>query len=358
MSEDLRFENLALQEALQQTYSRNQALREKLHEDADSIQDARSEQRRLKGMLMGMSTIAAIATALTLHYNERTQKADIKIQELQDANEQKTDALSTLARRAQRYQKEALPMSKNSHVVSAEEKQLLIGSFEERVAILRSRLGNDYIDAILEQTNKPPSAETPLVIESDSEVSTSELREYIKGFPTEWIKLNIKKIRIHKEEFGSVNTYTRTGRAAGEFAIASDSINIYSSAIKGKYRITFDQTVAHEIAHGNDWVNNEKLNVQERITLLAKIAARVWSRDRFVSSYVESINHKDPKTANVRQCEEYFAEVASAYFNCPDVLNYKDFQIIHELVTKRDPNFNIEEAKRARVYSFSTNRFL
>lgn len=369
MSEDLRFENLALQKALLHKHSESLALRERNREFNKTLRDVCRDRDRIFGVAAALTAIASIAAGMSLRYRSEMQEAvhrsaendrlaTQKIRELETANETKLDKLTTLASRLAQVQKRGSAMTPHNNPKSPTQDILINGAHEEKIMMLQSYVGNAYIEMVLNQATHAPSAEDVTVTCAHSEVSPSEVRAYLNGFPSDWLTANVKKITIKKEEYGGASTYTRHGHMIGQFDTAHDSIDIYSATIQGQNMVQFDKTVAHEIAHGNDWLRNEKLTAHERITLLAKIAARVMASDRFISAYVESIATDSIETTHIHTCEEYFAEICAAYFNRPEELNYKDFLIVHELVTKKNPNFNIEEAKRARVYSFSTYRVL
>ncbi len=104
------------------------------------------------------------------------------------------------------------------------------------------------------------------------------------------------------------------------------------------------ETLAHEIGHANDWDSDNSLSAEDRFDLLLAVSNRVRSKDRFMSSYVESINNDDNKIELYNKCVEYWAEIYSAYILRPSMLNYEDFKIVDALVKKADPDF------KARIF--------
>jgi hypothetical protein len=104
----------------------------------------------------------------------------------------------------------------------------------------------------------------------------------------------------------------------------------------------------HEIAHANDWNRSKTMSLEERAELLHRVLERVQSADRYKSSYVESINNEDKQLELKEKVNEYWAEVASAYLRCDPNLNYKDIAIVHDLITKSDPNFDRQAMKNLR----------
>lgn len=242
---------------------------------------------------------------------------------------------------------------------------LLRGSAEERADELGHMMGEDYVDSIFKKNSSTRSTSTleaqhidePVEITGTRDrIEPAEAHEYLRGFPASWIKGKIKSIKFEAAEHGEFPSYMKaSGKVAATYRPGAKLVTVYSRITQRERLHSFDATMGHEIAHANDWEHNPELSPDERIELLAKVAARLISENRFHSGYVESIETSDTQTTFVRKCKEYFAEIAGAYFNSPTTLHYKDFVIIHDLLRRTDPHFDIEYGKRTRVVAFNTD---
>jgi hypothetical protein len=239
------------------------------------------------------------------------------------------------------------------------------GNTVERAAILRQRLGNAYVDLLMrpeshstfyESQHHHDSISGPTEITSThDEISVDEIGHYLKGYPNSWLQGKVAKIKFSQEKFGPPSGYVKNGRTIGLFHTREEKIEIFGSVVDRKNMSRFDRVVAHEIAHGNDWRTDDKLTIDQRIELLAKVASRVLSEDRFRSGYVEAIEVAgDPQTQFALKCTEYWAEISREYFNNPRSLSYKDFVIVHDHVRRTDPDFDIDDGRRTRVMAFNT----
>ena len=333
MKEDLEFENLALRDALENANA-------KIALDAQRLQNAREKIQSRTNLAVQLTSvlgsIAALATGIAFSIHNEASEIKPVLHKF---------------------------ISSEDPPPSGEDEILLRGGEDEKIEILTEAFGEPYIKVVLNKAQNHESVEKHVDLSNDLTVTGShnfmnaeEAAAYIKGFPSSWTHNKVARITIKQENFGPVSSYSTSGRVIGRFSSNDNSITLYGSIIKEKNLRQFDLTVAHEIAHGNDWLRDSELTPTERINLLAKVYVRVNSEDRFRSGYVESIGTNDKKTTLSHKCEEYFAEIAAAYFNDPSTLNYKDFTIIHNLISKKSPDFDIDKSKWQRVSSFSTHR--
>lgn len=121
----------------------------------------------------------------------------------------------------------------------------------------------------------------------------------------------------------------------------------------GSKRTSLDYVVGainHEVAHANDWESDNEMTVAEKAALALKIGQRLKAKDRFMSSYVESIEYKNnKKKTRYLKATEYWAEICAQYFEDATRLNIKDYQIVDAHIRKTDPSFNwITAAVRRR----------
>ncbi|OGH60470.1 MAG: hypothetical protein A2848_03305 [Candidatus Magasanikbacteria bacterium RIFCSPHIGHO2_01_FULL_50_8] len=329
---NLRTENKILQKDLDTAVARTNSAR-------------RAAERR--GSLASLfASVATLAAGIAVYSSVRASNM--------------TDAYIAVLDRSQTDE-----MSTETAGVNPEIEVLKRGCTAERVALLRQRLGDAYIDILIkpgsrtfyEDEHHHDSIDTPVEITSThDEISTDEMREYLNGYPASWLQGKVSKIRFNRELYGPPSSYLKGGKTLGLFFSREEKIEIFGSVVDRKNMTKFDRVVAHEIAHGNDWRTDDNLTVDQRIELLAKVASRVLSEDRFRSGYVEAIEVAgDPQTQFALKCTEYWAEISREYFNRPHSLSYKDFVIVHDHVRKTDPQFDIEQGKRTRVTAFNTS---
>lgn len=379
MKEDLEFENLALQEALTTSQAQNRL--ERAHYEADIMEleeerDHVRKQNKILGICSAVSSIAiaishflAIEKADSVISSQRAHIVDLadRIGSLNkiadDDQREKENKIVELSQRLEQVQSRRNKVATPHDTPPPHEHKLLFhGDYADKVAILKTILGKDYVQMVenlnVRTVQHTERSQELSITGSHPYLEAKEVGQYIHGFPPDWINGKVAKIIIHQETYGKKVSILRDGNAIGEFDTTNDSVHIYGATIGETDLTQFDRTISHEVAHGNDWIRNGELTTPERIDLLSKIVARLLSKDRFVSSYVESIQTSDKETTISHQCEEYFAEIASAFFSNPTELHYKDYLIIHELVMKKNASFDIEAEKRKRARSFNSYREL
>jgi len=167
----------------------------------------------------------------------------------------------------------------------------------------------------------------------------------LKGYPKNWVEGEITKISqtFTESDAWAICSTDQSGFSEITFYAYSYSQNPYKNV---------EYTLSHEIAHANDWDNDNSLTFEERIDFLLKIIDRVQSKDRFMSSYVESITNPDPQHELKRKAKEYWGDICGVYFSgSTQRLNTKDIAIIEWVISLNDPNFDLLKACKVRSYS-------
>lgn len=360
MREDLHIENARLRDALEKAASENTRNRRTSAISARYLEYVRETESKRSKYSMLLASIATLVAGISIYYkNVAVETNQALTQKHALENEKSAIKIAELASRLKQAQTPKHERPKFSETHHPKYDIFLTGSHKEKVEELNEIFGEDYIRSVLnkEINDDAPmrpektAAENVIIDASNPNIPAADLGEYLKGFPSDWIQGKVKKISLSQKQYGGHGSYVRGGEVIGQFSSDSHNIEIYGAAIQKNNFSLFDRTVAHEVAHGNDWIRNNQLTAEERVDLLAKIAARLMSNDHYVSAYVESIETSDPQTTEIHRHEEYFAEISAAFFNDPTELNYKDFLIIHDLVNKGDASYNIEHGSNIRTIS-------
>lgn len=215
-------------------------------------------------------------------------------------------------------------------------------------------------------SDKPTERRTESLIAGDIVASrdtiSAEVLEAIavQTYPEGWVEGEITSISQDLINRGSegMNNYGLTGWSTIASCIQESRVGgksqiiFYKDSAKNTLYENINEALSHEIAHANDWEADNELSFEERLNLLLAIADRVRSEDRYLSTYVESINNEDKQKELYLKCTEYWAEICSRYFgDSADNLNYKDVQIIEGMVKKEDPDFDQPAACTKRINS-------
>ena len=104
----------------------------------------------------------------------------------------------------------------------------------------------------------------------------------------------------------------------------------------------------HESGHANSWDSDNEMTAFERADLILKVYKRVTAANRFLSSYVESINEKSHAEAMHTRTVEYWAEICGQYFADFTKLNIEDYLLVDQQVRKTDKKFDIAKARSTR----------
>lgn len=113
----------------------------------------------------------------------------------------------------------------------------------------------------------------------------------------------------------------------------------------------YDDIIAHELGHANDWINDVESTFEERTDLFLAVCERVKSEDRYMDQkYIDLgvgqyyASYDDGTTEGFKQAaKEYWAEIVAAYLTQPSNLQRdfpKDFALVDGVVKKSDSNFD------------------
>lgn len=178
-------------------------------------------------------------------------------------------------------------------------------------------------------------------------------------FPKGWINNEIERIEFEeKEEYieyegvksRALATCYRNGRQNNK---QKDEI-IFHKAAERTAPYDLVHTISHEVAHANDWVSDNEMTITEKTALAVKIGRRVGASNRFMSSYVESIQYEnDDKRTRYYRTMEYWAVICEQFFKDATKLHVEDYKIIAAHIRKTDPNFSwVAAAKRRQELVF------
>lgn len=351
MHEYFDLENVSYQEALEKAHMKNIRQSQAHADDIARLMSAREASKNRGKLSILLGSIATLAAGIAIYYRSEVvaAKAEIDIYKSADKDLKKIIEQTNITREKQAATHKMPP--------TLEQEKLLRGTEQEKIKILTEYLGEDYIRE-LQQKNAAITSEVQpdvTVTGSHEHMSAAKMRDYLKGYPSELIRGKVTKITIHQKRYGDKTSYSTYGETAGTFSPSSDSIDIFGVTAERKTFAEFDRVIAHELAHGNDWMNNEELTTTERINLLSKVLVRVMSTDRYFSSYVESIASGDKKTTLAHKCEEYFAVIIAAFLYDPSVLSWQDVQLADRLMSQLNPAYDVIEGTQLRVRSFTSN---
>lgn len=193
-------------------------------------------------------------------------------------------------------------------------------------------------------------------IDSDTPYLMSAILNEDNGFyPRNWLRGKVSEINYVTNTPGQIpKKYGKNSAAstmAGKYDRPPKSITLYTNEFNliGKPMASYvlDHIIAHELGHANDWISNSTLSYKERLSLLKSVISRLGQRDRFESSYVESIKLDDKKEENIRKATEYWAEICEAYFRSLQFNKGPDFDLVEGIVRKTDPNYKKSAAESA-----------
>lgn len=204
---------------------------------------------------------------------------------------------------------------------------------------------NDF-EAVSEPESIPVTGD---IFAKDGRVDKKDLARYLATYPKDWLR-NLGT--IHQEEknekleasgLESQNSLATTFREGEQKA----KVVFWQTAHKDSFHYVMS-TIHHEMGHVNDWTD-ERLPYMDRLELLVKISRRIGARDRFHSSYVESIHGDNHFAVSYDRATEYWAEICMQYFDDATQLHIKDFAIVDDYVHKIDPNYNWKNGNTARA---------
>ncbi len=190
------------------------------------------------------------------------------------------------------------------------------------------------------------------IVGSDGTISKSDTAELLAVFPQQWVGEEVAFIVQHPgekypkeklEEYG-IKDAVAVATCAGGYKGRKAEIILYSLTTSRPLRDNFE-TLAHELAHANDWDSDLEMSYRERLELLEAIGERLSDSDRYQSWYVESIQNPDKKKERYLKATEYWAEIVKQYFTNPDKLHIKDFEIVDRHVKRHDPKYDVVSAR-------------
>ena len=196
--------------------------------------------------------------------------------------------------------------------------------------VIEDRIGKNDLDWMISLAPpRPESSKSPDIVLGSSDefkkigLNFETLRSSVNELPEKWRK-NINSISCKmkpedpslKNKYGIENSEViakaRHNRESGLTDITFfESFNKWSED-------DIKEAVRHEAAHANDWKSRDR-HVNQRINMLYEIIGRAKNSNRFRSLYVESIKNPDKQQELVLKSNEYWAEIASAYFSGKDL---------------------------------------
>jgi hypothetical protein len=155
------------------------------------------------------------------------------------------------------------------------------------------------------------------------------VRKLLDNFDTRWVGGNVSSVE-YIDEVESLKTFDVAGYAFNEglpgmfYKSGEEKVVIHkSSDIESKDN--FNELLAHEIAHHNDWANTNALTLPERLRFLREIGERLLAEDHCYSHYVdvqipEEYKDQGPEFVKYRQAKEYWAMLNGSYDSRKDLL--------------------------------------
>lgn len=217
---------------------------------------------------------------------------------------------------------------------------------------------SDYFNVAYKQNwreieNKEKTATT--TIKWGHQIFTGQqVSEILNTFPDRWIDNEIDIITQEEkdepvsEDYGLEENTKTLAACITKFGKKS-KIVFYNGIKEHHHFYVLNDILSHEIAHANDWDNDDEMNPDDRRYLLLSITERLGSKDRFMSDYVESIKNENEQEEKYLKAVEYWAEICAQYFYDSTNMNIKDFQIVDKVVKNTDPNFNPIEQYANRI---------
>ncbi len=221
-------------------------------------------------------------------------------------------------------------------------------------------------DKVEEKSNeKTPEVGQLSVGELEGAITEEEVRAVLETLPKGWVDGQIASIKEKpEEEAPPVDALYKERQELWVSAHTLCSyenpaeIKFYRSKRKERQRLSVEEIMVrlyHEIGHGNSYSCDDQMSRLERFELLDRILQRISEPDRYMSSYVETLEAKDGTRESTMffKANEYWAVIVSKYFSDPNELNNVDFLIINNLIKKYDPQYNAikSAAQRRKIVS-------
>ena len=187
-------------------------------------------------------------------------------------------------------------------------------------------------------------------------------------YPKGTIVGNLQEVKFHREE-KQTNQYGFFHTNVGEVNKFTDVINFFIKnekeyPSKKDFVDTLDWYFSHELAHINDWANNNNLSPEERVQFLYEVTEAFDAPDSFrdIFGYVAEIKDTDTQMEKYAKVVEYWAVVCEYYLTFSDDVSFeKEHPTEHKLIKKwllsKDPNFDVTRSKSDRKKFIHENQF-
>ncbi len=190
----------------------------------------------------------------------------------------------------------------------------------------------------------------------DPEITPERVRAVLDTLPKGWVDTDVRAIRYSDAPMSGSDSYGISGSMSAARSFRGDhdkktSITFFSTAKEMPPHEVLGHVLIHEIAHANDFMNDNQFTQSERQQLLDALRLRVKSPDRLRSPYVESIHNEDARLEGITKAREYWGEIAAEYFasSSPRIaLSPADVALIETVIQKTDPAFDQHKAKERR----------
>ncbi|MEK7120275.1 MAG: hypothetical protein AAB824_01915 [Patescibacteria group bacterium] len=182
----------------------------------------------------------------------------------------------------------------------------------------------------------------------DQDTATSQLDKIFDLFPSSWTL----DVEVFFEDTNKplLNTSSLNKSVWGEEVFDSEKkkfvVYIYQDALtKYKNSELLDKTIAHEIAHANDWRSNKVLNTWEKVAFFKSVANRYGAKDRYheawADGYLANISYDSKEETAYHQVMEYWAIITSVYIsqNSKD-LPEADQALVKSVLERTSPGFD------------------
>lgn len=145
---------------------------------------------------------------------------------------------------------------------------------------------------------------------------TIQDRRWLYGNIGTFIIINARKKRAHRDIAGEAY-----GQGIQSMLIKTEKQAVVLYKYPGVSVDHVLKTTAHEIGHHQDWENNNRLPIHERLLFLKEVTVRFESPDRMRTPYIDEVapiiygteQGQDPKAILYGQIREYWASVIEAY---------------------------------------------
>lgn len=199
-----------------------------------------------------------------------------------------------------------------------------------------------------------------------ADILNNLLSENNGSYPKKWIYKEIKGIKyVDKEVFisenGNYNSKLKNKPIAGSSSYGFIYVykqNFFDKSKQKDILEFLDLTLAHELAHNNDWETDSDINLKERLELFLMIVKRMNAYNHFRPILDMLANKGKPDYEFIEndniylKAKEYWGYLCTDYFIFPELIKQlfpEDFKLVDQYIKKNDPNFNVFEARNKRL---------